>query len=356
MMIAGKNMNNGFGFSSPLASKNRPFVDLEVGEGVGVEKRRFAFILFENFSLMAFTGALDALVTANLVRSNIIYEFSVVSAADVGGKVVSDLGIEVAVDYSLEDLEEDTFDYLILCGGYRLEMCSPPRLRAKLKTADHVGCVLGGLWNGSYFIAEAGLLEGYECAFHPDGRAMMSEEFPGVKISQQSYVVDRDRVSCAGANSSLDMMLSILSRDCDGACISAIEEVLSCDKKSDVIDISAISIDRNNLLPKSLKSALELMRNNIDEPLSVEELADCVGISRRQLERLFGSHLDTSPSRYYLELRLTQARQLLQHTNKTLADIAVATGFVNISHFRRCFSQLFGVSPGRFRKNLPQSP
>ncbi|MFM9269813.1 GlxA family transcriptional regulator [Halomonas elongata] len=307
-------------FDSPLISKNRAFIEVETGEAPIVDSRRIAFVLFEHFSLMAFTGAMDALVTANLVKAPVEYEVTVVSID--GRRAMSDLGIEVAVDDSLEDLQEETLDYLILCGGYRLEMHATPELRAKLRAADYAGCMLGGLWNGAYFIAEAGLLDGYECAFHPDGRAMM---------------------------------LSIISRDCDIACISAIEEVLSCDKAAEAIDTSVISIDRDLSLPQSLRNALELMHHNIDEPLSIGELATCVDVSRRQLERLFGRCLETTPARYYLELRLTRARQLLQQTNKDLADIAVAAGFVSISHFRRCFSQLFGVSPGRFRKASRQA-
>lgn len=340
-------------FDSPLISKNRAFIEVETGEAPIVDSRRIAFVLFEHFSLMAFTGAMDALVTANLVKAPVEYEVTVVSID--GRRAMSDLGIEVAVDDSLEDLQEETLDYLILCGGYRLEMHATPELRVKLRAADYAGCMLGGLWNGAYFIAEAGLLDGYECAFHPDGRAMMLEEFPAVTISSQNHVLDRDRVSCAGANSSLDMILSIISRDCDIACISAIEEVLSCDKAAEAIDTSVISIDRDLSLPQSLRNALELMHHNIDEPLSIGELATCVDVSRRQLERLFGRCLETTPARYYLELRLTRARQLLQQTNKDLADIAVAAGFVSISHFRRCFSQLFGVSPGRFRKASRQA-
>ncbi|WP_046079421.1 GlxA family transcriptional regulator [Halomonas sp. HG01] len=340
-------------FESLLASKNRAFIEMEVDEAPDVVNRRVVFVLFEHFSLMAFTGALDALVTANLVKAPVKYEVLVVSLD--GHRAMSDLGIEVAVDGSLDDLQEETLDYLMLCGGYRLALQSSPALGSRLRAAAYAGCVLGGLWNGAYFIAEAGLLDGYECAFHPDGRAMMAEEFPAVTISSQSHVVDRDRVSCAGANSSLDMMLSIIRLDCDVACIGAIEEVLSCDKATEAIDISVISIDRDPSLPQSLKNALELMRHNIDEPLSICEVAVCVGVSRRQLERLFGRCLETTPARYYLELRLTRARQLLQQTNKNLADIAVASGFVSISHFRRCFSQLFGVSPGRFRKASRQA-
>ncbi|UYG09733.1 DJ-1/PfpI family protein [Halomonas sp. M4R1S46] len=114
------------------------------GEKPAVESRRVAFVLFEHFSLMAFTGGLDALVTANLVKASVEYEVTVVSVD--GRRAMSDLGIEVAVDGSLDDLQEDELDGLMLCGGYRLELPSSPSLGGKLRAADYAGCVLGGLW------------------------------------------------------------------------------------------------------------------------------------------------------------------------------------------------------------------
>ncbi|WP_276308748.1 GlxA family transcriptional regulator [Billgrantia endophytica] len=328
------------------------YIDSDRGGATPSRVKRVAFVLVEHFSMMAFTGAVDALVTANLMRSATLYEVLVVGTE--GETVLSDLGIEIPVDCQLSRLDERQLDILILCGGYRVQLCANASMRTKLKAANAAGVVLGGLWNGAYFLAEAGLLDGYECAYHPDGRTMMSEDFPKVRISNHSHVLDRDRISCAGGSSSLDMMLAVVRDDCGKSFASAIEEVLSCDKMTEVIDVSVASIDRNPALPQSLKTALELMRNNIDEPLSIVEVAHCVGISRRQLERLFCHHVDASPSRYYLELRLTHARQLLQQTNKPIPDIAVATGFVSISHFRRCFHQLFDISPGRFRKTFLQ--
>jgi transcriptional regulator GlxA family with amidase domain len=178
---------------------------------------------------------------------------------------------------------------------------------------------------------------------------MLAELFPKVKLSSHAYVLDRQRISCAGANSSLGMMLEVVRRGSGSNLVNAIEQVLSCDTMQEVLDVSVVAVDYDPTLPQTLKTALELMHNNIDEPLTVDELASCVGISRRQLERLFCRHVKATPSRYSLELRLTRARQLLQQTNKSLADIAVASGFVSISHFRRCFREFFEISPGRFR-------
>ncbi|MDM8350494.1 GlxA family transcriptional regulator [Pseudomonas sp. sp1636] len=335
-------------FESLLKNKNMAHLAKGLGGEPALPLRRVAFVLLDHFSMMAFTGAVDALVTANLMSPTPLYEVLVVGGASE--VVVSDLGIAISAGCRLAEMAEKRQDILVVCGGFRVRLQAEPLLRAKLKSADAAGAMLGGLWNGAYFLAEAGLLDGYECAFHPDGRAMMSELFPKVKLASHAYVLDRGRISCAGANSSLGMMLEVVRRGGGEQLVSAVEEVLSCDKMQEVMDVSVVAVDYDPTLPQALKSALELMHNNIDEPLSVDEIASCVGISKRQLERLFCRHVNATPSRYNLELRLTRARQLLQQSNKSLADIAVASGFVSISHFQRCFREFFNIAPGRFRE------
>ena len=339
-------------FESVLKNKNLAHLDKMVSAGPSLPPRRVAFVLQEYFSMMAFTGAVDALVTANLMSSSPLFEVLVVGGTEE--LVVSDLGIAISAGCRLAELEEKKLDVLVVCGGFRVRLQGEPLLRSKLRSAEAAGAILGGLWNGAYFLAEAGLLNGYECAFHPDGRAMMAELFPRVKLSSHAHVVDRERISCAGANSSLGMMLEVVRCSGGEQLVSAVEEVLSCDKMREVMDVSVVSVDYDPTLPQALKLALELMHNNIDEPLVVDEIAECVGISRRHLERLFCRHVNATPSRYYLELRLTRARQLLQQTNKSMAEIAVASGFVSISHFRRCFREFFDVAPGRFRATSQQ--
>ncbi|MDA7087310.1 GlxA family transcriptional regulator [Pseudomonas sp. SA3-5] len=334
-------------FESVLKDKNRMHLDKVQRDEPVMAVHRVAFVLLDNFSMMAFTGAVDALVTANLMSAMPLYEVLVVGGTE--DVVVSDLGIAISAGCHLADLKEKEQQLIVVCGGFRVQLQANPLLRTKLRSADVAGAVLGGLWNGAYFLAEAGLLDGYDCAFHPDGRAMMTELFPKVRLSSHAFVLDRQRIGCAGANSSLGMMLEVVKRDCGDSLVHAVEEVLSCDKMQEVMDVSVVAVDCDPTLPQHLKLALELMHNNIDEPLTVDEIAACVNISRRQIERLFCRYVQATPSRYYLELRLTRARQLLQQTNKSLTDIAVASGFVSISHFRRCFREFFEISPGRFR-------
>jgi len=104
-----------------------------------------------------------------------------------------------------------------------------------------------------------------------------------------------------------------------------------------------------------LTEAVTLMEANIEEPMSLDELAHYVGVSRRQLERLFQKYLNCVPTRYYMDLRLSRARQLLLQTEKSIVDVALACGFVSAPHFSKCYRDLFGVPPRNDRR-LQQTP
>ncbi len=91
--------------------------------------------------------------------------------------------------------------------------------------------------------------------------------------------------------------------------------------------------------------AVALMEANLQEPLPTDEIARLVGVSRRQLERLFKQHLDDMPSRYYVELRLVRARRLLRHSGQSILQIALACGFASASHFSNAYRARFGHTP-----------
>ncbi|TWC06673.1 MULTISPECIES: GlxA family transcriptional regulator [unclassified Pseudomonas] len=335
-------------FESVLKNKNMAYRPLG-SPGVDQAPTRVAFVLMDNFSMMSFTGAVDALVTANLMCDMPLYEILTVGVS--GNQVTSDLGIVISTDIELAQLPENQ-DILIVAGGFRVKLQGVPLLRRKLRANAAYGAIMGGLWNGVFFVADASLLDGFECAVHPESRAMMMEVFPHVKVSSRAYVVDRGRVSCAGANSSLRMMLQLIRQTGGEALVGAIEEILRCDESGDASDLPPVFVETDPRLPESLKLALELMWQNIEEPLTIDELAACVKISKRQLERRFCSFLGATPTRYYLELRLTRARQLIQQTNRSMTEVAVATGFVSSPHFQRRFRDFFGVPPGSYRSSF----
>ncbi|MCC4118098.1 GlxA family transcriptional regulator [Aromatoleum toluclasticum] len=308
--------------------------------------RRIGFVLLEHFSMMAFTGAVDAIVTANLISRKPLYRFETFSLE--GATVRSDLGINISVDGEFLALDTKDLDILIICGGFRSNLEPRRPVVDKLREAARRRVILGSLWNGSYLLAHAGLLDGYSCTVHPDSRAGLEELRPQVRLLPNPFVIDRDRISSAGANSALGMMLAVIRHHHGDETVRGIEEILACDRTLDDLPDSPMpTLVDDPTFPEVLQAVLQLMKNNIEEPLSIEDLALRARVSQRQLDRLFQRHLSTTPSRYYLEARLTRARRLLQQTNEPITSIAIACGFSSAPHFSRCYREFFGVPPSQ---------
>ncbi|MEH6472399.1 MAG: GlxA family transcriptional regulator [Halopseudomonas sp.] len=336
-------------FSPPMRDTNSAFLPAKEATSDPV---RVGFVLQEHFSMMAFTAAVDALVTANLVRTAPLFEYTTYGLDSL--KVKSDLGINISTSAQLEQLKvegNDKVDILIVCGGFRCLLTEPSSLVSKLKVAGRSGTIIGALWNGTVPLAYAGLLDGRTCALHPDNHAFMNENFPQVTVSDRVLVVEQDRATSAGPNSALEMMLMLIERSQGKNVVRAIREILSCDQASESRETELVQSADNPSFPEALRELLQVMDSNIEEPLTIDELASFVGVSRRRIERLFQTHLDTSPSRYYLELRITHARRLLIQGSDSIANIALASGFVSSTHFSHCFKDYFGISPSQARQH-----
>ncbi|MBY4678373.1 GlxA family transcriptional regulator [Marinobacterium arenosum] len=335
-------------FSNRMRDTNSPFLP---ARPLPDKPIRVSFVLLEHFSMMAFTAAVDALVTANLVSTTPL--FSISSYGLDNPQVRSDLSIDISANGELNQLHLDgdgAVDVLIVCGGFRCSLTENPLLTSKLKTAAKRRIILGGLWNGAIALAYADQLNGRRCALHPDNHAFMRETFNQVQLSNQALEIDGDRITSAGPSSALEMMLALIEQLHDSNMVRAIREILSCDKGADPSATGLVQTADDPSFPDTLRELLRLMSTNIEEPLSIDELATCVGSSRRRVERLFQTHLSTPPSRYYLELRITHARRLLLQSNESIANIAVACGFLSSTHFSHCFKDYFGVSPSQARQ------
>jgi len=310
-------------------------------------KLKVLFIVQPHFSLLAFTAAADALTTANLVSGT--QHFAFATAALDSQTIVSDLGIIINVDHSLDTTAFDSADIIIVCGGFRCSLEKNMALSEFLRAADAKRIALGGLWNGVITLAHAGLMHGHSCALHPNDHGFASTHYPDMTVRQDAFTMDRNRLSSAGPNSSFDLMLLLIQRHDGNKTVMAIRNILRADTSQTLEAGSDTYSEPSTPLPIKLQRALQMMRNNLDEPVHRDDLATNIGMSTRAMERLFQRHLNTSPARHYKELRLLRAHELLRQSSDPIARIGENCGFVSSAHFSRAFNQRFGYSPKSLR-------
>ena len=301
---------------------------------------KVGFLLLNNFSLPSFTQSLDTLVTANLIRAA-SFEFFTFGLEE--GEVVSDLGIPISPSRAIGPTDVLQLDLLVVCGGLRTPCNTRPHLSGILKKASENGVALGGLWNGAWFLADAGLLNGYRCAIHPEQRLALTEIAPATQVTNVTHMVDRDRLTAASPNGAFYMILEWIGRLHDSGLVNGIVDILAFDRSR----VRAVTRSRYRNLATPVQEVISLMEANLEEPLSMHQMAQYVGKSRRQIERLFSEQLGTTPQRYYLELRITEARRLLQHSSRSIIEVSLACGFVSSSHFSKCYTAYFGHRPSK---------
>ncbi|MFJ5254910.1 GlxA family transcriptional regulator [Pseudomonas sp. NPDC088414] len=327
-------------FSGGMKGKNLRYLNEQSADS---RLTRTGFLLLEHFSLPAFTQALDTIITANLLRAGL---FSSRTFGLGEGEVISDLGLVIRPDARIDMASLADLDLLVVCGGYRTELKASEELINLLRSAAERGVSLAGLWNGAWFLGRAGLLDGYRCAIHPEHRPALTEIAKATQVSSEPYVIDRDRLTASSPSGAFHMALDWIKSLHGKALVEGIEDILAFEESR----YRRIKPDENLCVSAPLREVVKLMDANLEEPLELEQLAVYAGRSRRQLERLFKEQLGTTPQRYYLELRITEARRLLQHTELSQMEVLVACGFVSPSHFSKCYSAFFGYRPSREKR------
>lgn len=307
------------------------------------------FLMLPEYTLSAFSNAVGILRMANRLTDRELYTWSVCSLD--GQPLISSAGLELTIDSSLEDAVDANI--MMVCGGYRVKKYCDKALTDGLRKVARRKIPIGGIDTGTYALAVAGLLDGYRCTIHWENLSSLREEFPRLEITSSLFVIDRDRYTCSGGISSIDLMLNLIASIHGHQLVQEISEQFTCDRVRTEKDAQRAPL--KYLIGASqprLVDAVTLMESNIEEPLTLDEVANYVGISRRQLERLFNRYLHCAPSRYYLELRLSRARLLLLQTSIAVIDVAISCGFSTAPHFSKCYSDLYGKPPSAERRAL----
>ena len=308
--------------------------------------RRFVFVLIENFTLLSFSSALDALRIANRMSGKNLYEWIFIGENE---EVVScSAGTQFKLDNSLIELHRD--DTLLLCGGTQIQESTTKKLIGWLRREARRGLVIGGLCTAAYPMAKAGLLDGKKATIHWENQDSFAEEFLEVELTKTVFVCDSNRYTTAGGTSSIDLMLKIIADEHGEELANAVADQMIYSSIRTDQDTQRLSVPtRIGVRHPKLSKVIQMMEINIEEPISPSVLARDVGMSTRQLERLFRRYLDRSPKRYYMELRLQKARNLLMQTDMSVINVALACGFASPSHFSKCYRAHYDTTPYRER-------
>jgi transcriptional regulator GlxA family with amidase domain len=209
----------------------------------------------------------------------------------------------------------------------------------------------GGVGAGVLWLADAGVLAGVRTALpwslYPDADSIDEHTM----FTPNLFEIDGPHLTCCGGAASIDFALTLVEMIFGADIQAQIKEQLCIERVRGKDERQRVALQaRFGTLQPKLTEAVSLMEANIEEPLSTDDIANLVGISRRQLERLFKQYLGSLPSRYYLELRLQRARQLLQSTNNSIVQVGLMCGFSSGSHFSTAFGALFGNTPREERQ------
>ena len=314
------------------------------------QPKRIVFVLLENFTLLCFSAAVESLRLANRMADRSLYEWRLVGelGAEDGSTVNCSTGISFQLRGGLGELSRN--DIVMICGGLEVQQATTAKLMNWMRRESRRGVQMGGLGTAAFTLAKAGLLDGRRATIHWENQDSFSEQFENVELTKSVFVMDGDRFTTAGGTASIDLMLKIIASEHGQDLANSVADQLIYSSIRTDQDSQRLSIPtRIGVRHPKLSLVITMMEANLEEPISPGVLAKDVGMSARQLERLFRRYLSRSPKRYYMELRLQKARSLLIQTDMSVINVALACGFASPSHFSKCYRAHYDTTPYRER-------
>lgn len=296
------------------------------------------FLLCPGFADLELASALWPLRTCNRLTGEPCFVWQCWSMAD--SPLLSDAGLPLAVS-PWPGLDKIRYDWLFVLGN-------PKDLISATIRWDHLpryATMAGAIGPAAGYMARYGWFDGYQVVLHEaDG------SYPKVHLRQDLFVIDRQRASCRSGTAALDMMSMLVGRELGMDLARSLSQCLIDERLgSRTRHIRKRLLTRQKMTQPKLAEAVALMEANIEEPLSSQEIAAHVVLSKRQMERLFNEYLEVPPSRYYLLLRIEHAHHLLQNSPQAIAQIALACGFSSSAHFTTAYRSVYGKTPSEVR-------
>jgi len=322
-----------------------PPSSLRVTAPAARQPQEMHFLLMPGFSVMGFVSAIEPLRVANRFQPG-AYRWTILSLD--GGPVTASNGMSLNADGAFAQAQAAQTVFVVAASN-PLEHYQPT-LEQWLQTTWRRGAILGAIDTGAFVLAEAGLLGADPVTLHWEALAPFRERYPQLRVTEELFQIGQRCVTCAGGTSGIDMMLALITASHGRELATRVSEQFVLGRIRSQSDHQRMEIAaRYGLHNRKTIQVVRLMRQHIEDPLPVDDLARLIAVTRRQLERLFRAHLRDTPARFYAQLRLERARELLRETDMGVLAVAVACGFTSASHFSRAYQGRFGCSPKQDR-------
>lgn len=313
---------------------------------------RIGLLLVDGFAIMSYASATEPLRAANLLSDQPLYSVKNIPVA--GARAISSGKTEIRANAQLG--EQVNYDMVLVIAGGDPATFNNPRVIHWLRHLSRLGITLGGVSGGPMILAAAGLMQGRRMTIHWEHAEVLRETYPSLLIEKSLFVMDRDRVTCAGGTAPLDMMNALITRHHGADFARKVSDwFMHTEVRASGDPQRSGLAERYQTHNAVVLTAIDIMHNHLADPLDLTQLAQLAGVSARQLNRLFSNHLKISPMAFCRELRLKKAHNLLEKSALSVMDIALATGFTDPAHFSRTFATRFGKSPAKSRKAAGKS-
>lgn len=308
---------------------------------------RIALLLIDGFALMSYASFIEPFRAANSLAGATLYSWNHVSLSEPTAYASNGAGL--VAEARVGDALDCDMLFVLAAGdpaAFRDETCF-----AWLRGLARQGVRVGGISGGPYVLARAGLLQHRRATIHWEHAAALQADFPDLALDGGLYVVDGDRMTCAGGTAALDLALFLIERDHGAALAQRVSEWFIRGETRDPHLSQRTGIAaRYGTTNRRLLPMLAAMEAAVEEPLSRSALAARAGITLRQLERLCSSQLGASVTEIYFRIRLDRAAELLRSTGLSVTEVAIACGFKTAAHFSRRFSEHFGKPPAAMKR------
>ena len=308
--------------------------------------QRFGFLLIPGFSMLSLAAAVEPLRMANAQAEEELYQWDFLSWDNTSVNASNNMVTAPTIDVD----QVKMLDVLLVVAGINVATYGDDVFFAWLRQASRQVDLLGSTSTGALLLAKAKLLRHKTCTIHWEYVDSFREQFPDVWMSGELYEFDGSLFTCSGGSAGLDMMLQIIA-DQHGYELALLvaEQYMHPHIRPPHQDQRMRLQSRLNINNPRLIKALDIMRQNLEAPLTCQELADASYMSARQMERLFKQYLHQSPGQYYLHLRLEKTQQLLRQSSLSVLQVATACGFSSTSYLARCYQKKYACSPRQER-------